>query len=82
MFWAVTTTVLLALAAVALFANRMALLAARLLTLMFVSFGFLVWIPLVLSDLRNNGNWSETAETYAIAGVAWILADLLSEDRP
>src|ERR1700688_3239017 len=32
MFWAVTTTVLFALAAVALLANRMALLATRLLT--------------------------------------------------
>src|SRR5712692_3370798 len=36
MFWAVTTTVLFALAAVALLANRMALLAARLLTMMLV----------------------------------------------
>src|SRR5271163_313788 len=34
MFWAVTTTVLFALAAVALLTNRVALLAARLLTMM------------------------------------------------
>jgi hypothetical protein len=77
MFWAVTTTVLFALAAVALLSNRMALLAARLLTMMLVLFGLLVWVPLLLSDLHNHTNWSETVETFAIAGAAWILADLL-----
>jgi hypothetical protein len=82
MFWAVTTTVLFALAAVALVANRMALLATRLLTVMVVSFGLLVWVPLVLSDPHSHTNWSENAETFAIAGTAWILADLLREDRP
>jgi hypothetical protein len=81
MFWAVTTTVLFALAAVALLTNRMALLATRLLTVMIVSFGLLVWVPLVLSDPHNHTNWSENAETFAIAGAAWILADLLGEYR-
>jgi len=79
MFWAVTTTVSFALAAVALLANRMALLAARLLTMMLLLFGLLVWIPLLLSNARSYTNWSETTETFAIAGAAWILADLLAE---
>jgi hypothetical protein len=78
-FWAVTTTVLFALAAGALLVNRMALLAARLLTVMVVSFGLLVWVPLILSDPHNHANWSENAETFAIAGAVWILADLLGE---
>jgi hypothetical protein len=81
MFWAVTTTVLFALAAVSLLANRRALLAARLLTLMLVLFGLLVWLPLLLSDPHSHANWSETAETFAIAGTVWILADLLGESR-
>jgi len=81
MFWAVTTTVAFALAAVALLTNRMALLATRLLTMMLVIFGLLVWVPLVLSDPHNHTNWSETVETFAIAGTAWILADLLGEYR-
>ena len=81
MFWAVTTTVLFALAAVALLTNRMALLATRLLTMMLVIFGLLVWVPVLLSDPHNHANWSETAETFAIAGTAWILADLLGEYR-
>jgi len=81
MFWAVTTTVLFALAAVALLTNRIALLATSLLTMMLLIFGLLLWVPLLLSDLHNRTNWSETAETFAIAGAAWILADLLREYR-
>jgi hypothetical protein len=81
MFWAVTTTVLFALAALAFLANQMALLAARLLTMMLVIFGLFVWAPLLLSDPRSHTNWSEFAETFAIAGAAWILADLLGEYR-
>jgi hypothetical protein len=81
MFWAVTTTVLFALAAVALLTNRMPLLATCLLTAMLVIFGLLVWIPLLLSDPHSHTNWSETALTFAIAGTAWILADLLGEYR-
>ena len=79
MFWAVATTVFFALAAVALLANRMALLAARLLTLMLALFGLLVWVPMLRSGPHSYTNWSETVETFAIAGATWILADLLSE---
>jgi hypothetical protein len=81
MFWAAATTVFFALAALALLTNRMALLAARLLTIMLLIFGLLVWIPLLLSGPHSHTNWSETAETFAIAGTAWILADLLGENR-
>src|ERR1700687_325310 len=81
MFWAVATTVAFALAAVALLANRMALLATRLLTTMLVIFGLLVWVPLLFSAPRNHTNWSENAETFAIAGATWILADLLGGHR-
>jgi hypothetical protein len=71
-------TVLFALAAVALLTNRMALLATRLLTMMLVIFGR---VPLLLSDPHNHTNWSENAETFGIAGAAWILADLLGKYR-
>jgi hypothetical protein len=79
MFWALTTTVAFALASLALLINRMTLLATRLLTTMIVIFGLLVWLPLLLTDPHSHTNWSEGAETFAIAGVAWILADLLGE---
>jgi hypothetical protein len=82
MFWAVATTVLFALAVIALLTNRMALLASRLLTMMIVGFGLLVWVPLVFANPHSHGNWSEIAETFEIAGAAWILADFLGAYRP
>jgi hypothetical protein len=81
MFWTVSTTVAFALAAVALLTNCTALLATRLLTLMLVIFGLLVWVPLVFAHPNSHANWSELTETFAIAGAAWILADLLGEHR-
>jgi len=81
MFWAVTATVLFGLAAVALLANRMRLLAPLLLTTMLVIFGLDVWVPLILSGPHNHSNWSETAADFAIAGAAWVLADLLGQYR-
>jgi len=80
-FWVVATTVAFALAAAALLANRKALLASRLLTMMIVIFGLLVWTPLLFLDPHNHTNWFENVETFAIAGAAWVLADLLGEYR-
>ena len=77
-FWAAATTLFFALAAVALLANRFPLLTTRLLTMMLVIFGLLVWVPLLFSDSHSQTNWSECAETFAIAGSAWLLADLLA----
>jgi hypothetical protein len=49
--------------------------------MMLVIFGLIVWVPLLLSAPRSHTNWSEAVETFAIAGTAWILADLLGEYR-
>lgn len=77
MFWAITTTIAFALAAIAILSGRQALLASRFLTAMLLLFGLLVWLPAFFADPRSHFNWSESAETLAIAGVAWILADYL-----
>jgi hypothetical protein len=81
MFWAIATTVLFALAAVALLTNFKALLASRLLAIMIGAFGLLVWVPLVFANPHSHTNWSEIAETFEIAGATWILADLLAGHR-
>ncbi len=81
MFWATVTTAFFALAALALLANRMALLASRLLTIMVVGFGLFIWVPAVFSKPHSHTNWSECAENFEIAGAFWILADLLAENR-
>lgn len=79
MFWAIITCIPFGLAAIALIIDGMALLAARLLTLMMMLFGVLVWIPILLVAPHSHGNWDEATQTFAIAAVAWILADLLGE---
>jgi uncharacterized membrane protein len=81
MFWAITTTVAFALAAIALLSGRFALLAARLLTVMIVGFGLLVWLPAPFADRHSLTSWAGNAENLAIAGAAWIVADYLSQRR-
>ncbi len=82
MFWTVATTVFFGLAAIALLTNRLALLATRLLTLMIVLFGLIVWLPAILSAPQSHTNWTEFAENFVVAGTAWIVADLLAQNRP
>jgi len=75
-FWAILTTIAFALAAMALLLNFRARLAARLLTLMLLLFGVLVWIPRVMTHSQAHGNWSECVLTFLIAGAAWMVAEL------
>jgi hypothetical protein len=78
MFWAVTTSILFALAAVAILLRRSALLASRLLVIMFIGFSVLIWIPACVNGLHNLVNWVSITETLAVAGSVWILADFIS----
>jgi uncharacterized membrane protein YphA (DoxX/SURF4 family) len=82
MFWAVTTTIAFALAAVALLSGWFALLAARLTTAMIVGFGLLVWLPRPFTAPHELINWAGNAQNLAIAGAAWIVADFLDQSRP
>lgn len=81
MFWAITTTIAFALAAIALLSGRSALLASRLLTVMIIGFGLLVWLPAPFADPHKLMNWAGNAENLAIAGAAWIVADFLHPNR-
>ena len=81
MFWAITTTIALALAAIALLSGHSALLASRLLTAMLVGFGLLVWLPAPFADPHRLMNWAGNAQNLAITGAAWIVADFLSSSR-
>jgi len=82
MFWAVTTTIAFALAAIALLSGRSALLASRLLTIMIVGFGLLVWLPTPFADPHLLSNWAGNAENLSILGAAWIVADFLAQHHP
>jgi len=75
-FWAVLTTVAFALAAIAILANRHAGLAIELMTLMLVLFGLLVWVPKLVTQPGEHGNWSEFALNFLIAGAAGMVGDV------
>lgn len=81
MFWAIATTAAFALAAIALLTGFMARLAAQLTTAMLVGFGLLVWLPALFADPHSFLNWTETVETFGIAGLAWIVVDFLGQRR-
>ncbi len=76
-FWTIATTVAFALAGVSLLVRYKALLASQLLALMLVIFGVTIWIPMMIAQPGQLGNWSEGLETFALAGAAWIVADFL-----
>jgi uncharacterized membrane protein YphA (DoxX/SURF4 family) len=78
MFWSILTTIAFALAGIALVVGYKSLLASRLLALMLLIFGIAIWIPILIVDPKTHSNWSEGIETFAIAGVAWIVADFLA----
>jgi len=81
MFWAITTTIAFAVAAIALLSGRSALLAARLLTAMIIGFGLLVWLPAPFANPHDLTSWAGNAQNLSIAGAAWIVADFLSQER-
>jgi uncharacterized membrane protein len=81
MFWVYLTGVAAIAAGLALLSGILALLAARLLTVMYVLFGILVHTPIVLGPHPNHGNWIEFMVNLALAGAAWIVADTLAARR-
>ena len=81
MFWAIATTIFFALAAIALFSGRSALLASRLLVAMLVGFALLVWLPVPFTDPHKLISWAGNAQNLAITGAAWIVTDYLSRGR-
>jgi hypothetical protein len=78
MFWAILTTIAFALAALAILINRQARLALRLMTLMLLLFGVLVWVPRLIAHPEDHSNWSEFSLTLLITGAAWVVGDLKS----
>jgi hypothetical protein len=80
-FWAIATAIAFGLGGIALVIRFRAVLAARLLGVMLALFGVAIWIPILIADPKTHSNWSEGIETFGLAGVAWIVADLLARER-
>ena len=84
-FWGYATGACFVAAGIALLTGVQARLAAILLTAMLVVFGVLANGRVLLADLSNHFNWTESALNLAIVGAVWVLADSLCrrevEDR-
>jgi uncharacterized membrane protein YphA (DoxX/SURF4 family) len=78
MFWAWFTAIAAAAAGLAFISGVLALLAARLLTAMYVIFQIFVHAPIVMAGHTTLFNWEENAVNLALIGAAWIIADSLA----
>ncbi len=76
--WAQITGVGHAAAGLALISGFFALPAARLLTLMFVGFGVLVWAPQLVSASSEHIAWAGNAINLSLIGAAWVIADAIA----
>lgn len=77
-FWALATGAAHVLGGIALLLDRLAWLAARLVTAMFVIFGLLVWLPQLAANPSAHLIWGGNAVNFALVGAAWVLADAIS----
>lgn len=85
MFWAWFTALAAIAAGLAFISGVQALLAAWLLTLMYVIFQIFVHTPVLMAGHTVLFNWAENAVNLALVGAAWIIADLLAvrkDNRP
>jgi uncharacterized membrane protein len=80
MFWAWATGAFYLLASLALLIQRHAVLAARLVIVMMLSFILLVWLPMLL-DKPIHFMWAGNAITFAMATAAWVIADSVADRR-
>ena len=76
-FWDILTALGFAAAGIAFLLNYKALLAARLLTAMFLIFVATIWIPALIAAPSTLSNWSEGIETLLLGASAWVFADYL-----
>lgn len=77
-FWAVVTGVAHLLAGIAILSGVMAALASRLLTMMIVTFGALVWLPSLIAHPHEHMVWAGNAINLALIGAAWVVADSIA----
>lgn len=78
MFWAWFTALAAIAAGLAFISGVQALLAARLLTAMYIIFQIFVHLPILMAGHTVFFNWTENAVNLALVGAAWIIADSLA----
>jgi uncharacterized membrane protein len=81
-FWAYATGAAQIAAGIALVTGVKARLAAILLVAMYVGFGLLVHLRLMLSGPSSHAALAENVTNLVLIGVAWVVADSLARPRP
>jgi len=76
-FWVWATNVFFVLAALGLLTGILARLAAQLATAMFILFGLLSLLPVVIANPHSFFRDTELVETFLTAASAWVIADYL-----
>jgi hypothetical protein len=79
-FWAAATGGFYVLVSAAIVTRMYALLAARLCTVMMLSFAALIWLPMLVRD-PSHFNFCGTTVTLAMAASAWIIADSIAPNE-
>lgn len=77
-FWAWFTALAAIAAGLSLVSGVLALQAARLLSAMYVIFGLVVHVPILMAHPDKHWNWEENALNLALLGAAWVIADSLA----
>ncbi len=77
--WALATGAGHLLAGLALLSGVRALLAARLVTAMFIGFGLFVWAPQLFQSPGDHMAWAGNAINFALIGAAWTVASSIAE---
>lgn len=80
-FWAVATGVAHLLAGIAILSGVLAVLASRLLTVMLITFGALVWAPSLFARPQVHMVWAGNAINLTLIGAAWAVADSIAGRR-
>lgn len=81
MFWAIFTGVGHLAAAVALIFDRLAVLATRLASFMYLCFAAIAWLPGAVTHPNQWLRWAGLAITLAMLAAVWLVGDYLRE-RP
>lgn len=80
-FWAIATGVAHLAGGIALITGARALLATRLLAIMFSTFGLLVWLPRLYEGPYDPVSWSGNFINLALVGAVLAVGDLLTDDK-
>ena len=80
-FWTILTGICFILAGLAILSGTLDVLAARMLSLMFLTFNLVSLPYFIVADPRNHAAWGGYAYNLAAVASVWILAESMASQR-